>query len=167
VKLNELGTLALVSLILISGFIIGGETSINSSQTELATGITITIDYGNGTAVVHPNVEGTDVLNATQSIANLELEWFSELAYVTGIDGASNDRNLDLWWQCWVNGEYASIAVNLFSIEDGDRIVWRRTSALQSSTGLQSLDDSTVGATFLFGVLGVSLVVVLFYVKRR
>ena len=165
--MNELGTLTLIGLILISGFFLGVENPNHPLPTELATDISITIDYGNGTTVVYENVEGTDVLNATQSIADVELEWFSELAYVTGIDGVSDDRELNLWWQYWVNGEYASIAVNLLSINDDDRIVWRRTSSLQTSTGYHPLDESTVGGTFLFGALGVSLLVVLFYMKRR
>ena len=61
----------------------------------LASGIDLEVDFGNGTIVLFSNLEGTDVLAVTNGSLGIVVEWYGNLAYVTSIDGVSNNQ-LDL-----------------------------------------------------------------------
>ncbi len=128
-------------------------SSINTSSADtgnevitLAEGITLTIDFGNGTTLEFHNLDGSTVLDVTSSVLNVEVQWYGTLAYIRGIEGLAGSGVEG--WQYWVNGEFASIAVNLYSLEDGDSLLWRYTS---------HEPQSEYDPTFIPGVIFVSL----------
>ena len=100
-----------------------------STPSSLATGIELEIDFGNDTIILFSDVEGTDVLSITEGQLDLVVEWYGNLAYVTAIEGVSNDPQTGLFWQYWVNDELAPVAANLMTVNDTDHILWRRTSS--------------------------------------
>jgi hypothetical protein len=93
---------------------------------KAAEGITLTVDFGNGTILDFDNLNGTTVLNVTSSVLDVDIEWFGTLAYIRGIEGLVGEGAKG--WEYWVNGEFASIAVNLYTLDDGDSLSWRYTS---------------------------------------
>ena len=84
--------------------------------------ITLTIDFGNGTAREFNDLNGTTVLEVTSSVLEVEVQWFGPLAYIKSIEGLTGEG--EYGWEYWVNGEFASIAVNLYSLENGDIVSW-------------------------------------------
>ena len=67
----------------------------NQNIISAASGIDIQIDFQNGTVLNYSEVSGTTVLNATQSIAEMEIQWTGNLAYVVAIDGVSQDTEME------------------------------------------------------------------------
>ncbi|MHA1906227.1 MAG: DUF4430 domain-containing protein [Candidatus Thorarchaeota archaeon] len=104
-------------------------TDAQPAPTSLAIGIDLEIDFGNGTTVLIPNLEGTDVLSVTDEYLELVVEWFGNLAYVTSIDGVANDHQAGLFWQYWINDELAPVAANQMIVNDDDHILWKRTTS--------------------------------------
>lgn len=90
-----------------------------------ATGIDLIIDFGNGTVTSHSGLIATDVYNLTVSLFEVDTTWAGDRAYINAIDGVH--RNENHGWQYWVNGNYASIASNLYILHDGDSVLWNRT----------------------------------------
>ncbi len=91
-----------------------------------AEGITLTVDFGNGTIREFSGLNGSNVLEVTSSVLDVEVRWFGTLAYIKGIEGLIGEG--EYGWQYWVNDEFASIAVNLYSLENGDTILWAFSS---------------------------------------
>ena len=91
--------------------------------------ITLTIDFGNGTAREFNDLNGSTVLEVTSSVLEVEVQWFGPLAYIKSIEGLTGEG--EYGWEYWVNDEFASIAVNLYSLENiccpgGCSRYWRR-----------------------------------------
>lgn len=112
-----------------------------------ASGVTVRIDFGNGTSLTYPNVEGADVLAATESVAEVEATWYGDLVFVIAIAGVHQDPVGRVWWQYWVNGELGPIAANKFQLHDNDTVEWRRQSSQMTTEPSGSPDISTVAAT--------------------
>jgi hypothetical protein len=91
-----------------------------------AEGITLSLDFGNGTTREYDNLNGSTVLNVTSSVLDVEVQWYGSFAYIRGIEGLVGVG--DTGWEYWVNGEFASIAVNLYVLHDSDSILWKYTS---------------------------------------
>lgn len=117
-----------------------------------ATDITIIIDFGNGSIRQYTEVYGSDVLNVTESILEVEMYWIGDLAYMTAIDGVANNPNDGLFWQYWVNGELGPVAVNKYQLNDGDILEWKRQASAFGEPNPQYEDPSLV-----VGIIGVSL----------
>lgn len=119
--------------------------------------VNLKLDFGNGTSISYDNLEGSTVLNVTESVVAVEYEWYGDLVFVTSIANVSNDADQGLWWQYWVNGEVGSVAANQYTVEDGDLIEWRLgpTEAPPAETDWSLLIGlSIVGAAaFLFLIL--------------
>ncbi|MGY5880477.1 MAG: DUF4430 domain-containing protein [Candidatus Thorarchaeota archaeon] len=113
-------------------------SSIQSSQSDAqflpaATGIDLIVDFGNGTVASHTGLTATDVYNLTVSLFEVDTTWAGNRAYINAIDGVHRDENHG--WQYWVNGNYASIASNLYILNEGDSVLWNLTiSGFQEST---------------------------------
>lgn len=84
--------------------------------------ITLTVDFGNGTILEFYNLYGSNVLDVTSEVLNTQVQWYGPLAYIRGIEGVVGQG--EFGWQYWVNGEFASAAVNLYSLDDGDTVSW-------------------------------------------
>ena len=117
----------------------------SSDVVVAAEGITLTIDFGNGTTVDYYNLNGSTVLDVTSSVLDVEVQWYGPLAYIRGIEGLVGAGAEG--WEYWVNGEFASIAVNLYTLEDNDSLLWRYTSPES---------QSQYDPTFIPGVIFVS-----------
>ncbi len=124
------------------------------TPSSLATGIELEIDFGNDTIILFSDVEGTDVLSITEGQLDLVVEWFGNLAYVTAIEGVSNDPQAGLFWQYWVNDELAPVAANLMTVNDNDHILWRRTSSNFIEPPGTDPDSGVLVGIIVIGILG-------------
>jgi len=98
-----------------------------------AEGIVLIVDFGNGTIASHSELTATDVYNLTVSLFEIDAVWTGDRVFINAIDGIHQDENHG--WQYWVNGNYASIAANLYILQDGDSVLWNRTApAYQNPT---------------------------------
>ncbi len=138
-----------------------------SEMQTVATGISLTIDYGNGTVVSFNGLEGQTVLNITQSVADVQVDWFGDLAFVIAIDGVSNDADSNKWWQYWVNEEYASVACNKYQLSDNDSVIWRRQGSVITRTEPATDDPALVMAAIVVGLVGIISVTILYHRGAR
>lgn len=126
--------------------------------------LTLTIDYGNSTIQTFSNLSGNTVYEVTASAVEIDGEWQNNLIFVTSIAGVTNNEEEGLWWQFWVNGELAPVAANLFQVEDGDSIEWKRLPPETSETPL-ILD--LIGSFALVGSSSLAFLALLFTIRRR
>ncbi|MFX1604700.1 MAG: DUF4430 domain-containing protein [Promethearchaeota archaeon] len=136
-----------LALVLIVTMILSNPLHVQGSSDVIiaAEGITLTIDFGNGTTLDYYDLNGSTVLDVTSSVLDVEVQWFGPLAYIRGIEGLTGAGAEG--WEYWVNGDFASIAVNLFMLEDDDSVLWRYTSPEP---------ESQYDPTFIPGVIFVS-----------
>ncbi|MFW9974221.1 MAG: DUF4430 domain-containing protein, partial [Candidatus Thorarchaeota archaeon] len=133
----------------------------SSDAVVAAEGITLTIDFGNGTNREFNNLNGSTVLDVTASALEIDVQWFGPLAYIKGIEGLVGEG--EYGWQYWVNGDFASIAVNLYSLEDGDIVAW-----VFSSPTPRTLNDPTFipGLTIVL-ISGLGFIAVIYVQTQR
>jgi len=95
--------------------------------------IDLTIDFGNGTVANYTGLSATNVYNLTTKIFDVDAIWAGDRVFINAIDGVSQDETHG--WQYWVNGNYATVAANLYTLNDGDFVLWNRTiSGFQNQT---------------------------------
>jgi hypothetical protein len=87
-----------------------------------AEGISVSVDFGNGTRFDFDGLNGSTVLDVTSVVFDVQVQWYGPLAYIRGIEGIIGEGQNG--WQYWVNGDFASIAVNLYFLEDNDSVEW-------------------------------------------
>lgn len=133
----------------------------DSSNITAAEGITLTVDFGNGTIFDYSNLNGSSVLNVTSSVLDVEVEWFGAFAYIRGIEGLSGEGAEG--WEYWVNGEFASIAVNLYTLEDGDSILWKYTTPDQQS----QYDPTFIPGVIIVSLSGVGFIAIVYVQTSR
>jgi len=133
----------------------------NSGAITSAKGITLTIDFGNGTIRNYQNLNGSTVLDVTSSVLNVEVNWYGPLAYIRGIEGLVGEGAEG--WEYWVNGEFASIAVNLYTLQDNDVLLWKYTRP-----ELKSEYDPTFipGVVFVL-ISGIGFIVIVYIQTSR
>lgn len=131
-----------------------------------AIGIELSIDFGNDTESVYPEIHGDTVLEATQNATSVELNWYGDRAFVIAISGVANDAEAGLWWQYWVNGELGSVAANQYMLSNNDTIAWRRIPPAYTTPTESSINPSTLIALMVLPIIGV-LTVSMFYFRRR
>ena len=96
------------------------------------------MDFGNGTRLTFSDLSGSTVLEVTSEVLDVQVDWYiGPLAYVRGIEGVIGEGQYG--WEYWVNGEFASVAVNLFKLEDNDLVEW-----VYSTPDSQPLQDPTL-----------------------
>jgi hypothetical protein len=130
----------------------------NSPWQFAATGISLTIDFGNESSVSFNDLNATDALDLIQSVAVVNVVWYGDLAYVFGIAGVSSSSTEGLWWQYWVNDELAPVAANRFQLSDGDFVLWKRQGSavggnVAPDVALQT-DTSIVIGSVILTVIG-------------
>lgn len=162
--------LALVSVILL-GLAVAPVTGVVARQfSPAATGIALTIDFGNGTLQEFQDLEGANVYEVTDSATQVEVEWYGDLVYVISISGVHEDDSADLYWQYWVNGELGGSAANKHMLQDGDLIEWKLPS--QTSDASTTPTDLRVDVTLiigggLLGVVAISVLILLWIKQQR
>lgn len=113
-----------------------------------ATGIDLTIDFGNGTVANYTGLSATNVYNLTTAIFNVDARWAGDRVYIDAIGGVHRDETQG--WQYWVNGNYATVAANLYTLNDGDFVLWNRTiSGFQNQTEPDS--SALIGGLLIAG----------------
>jgi hypothetical protein len=137
-----------------------------------ASGISLQIDYGNGTTSIYDEVAGSNVLEVTESVALVQADWTGDLAFVYSINGVSSKEETGLWWQYWVNSEFASVAANLHVVQDNDTVVWRLTdSQVEQPTTTQPDGPGQFGSLAFvsagLGSLGIGFLVALYLMRKR
>jgi hypothetical protein len=128
-----------------------------------ATGISLTIDFGNGTITSHSALEATDVYNLTIGLFEVDAIWAGNRVYINAIEGVYRDETRG--WQYWINGNYATAAANLYNLQDGDSVLWNLTvSNYQTTT---EPDYSLVIGGVLLAVGGLVFLVILYRRSAR
>jgi len=128
-----------------------------------ATGLSLHLDFGNGTLLEFHDIEGTNVLNMTKSVTEVEGVWYGDLVFVTSIAGVTNNESAGLWWQYWVNDELGSVAANKYQVQDGDAVSWRRIPPEMEPTD-QPTDYTIIGGAIILAVIGFGF---LFFLSTR
>ncbi len=143
---------------------VAGAVTDAHKHAQASSGIVVNIDFGNGTNVTYAGLQASNVLNATQAIARIELNWYGDLAFVVSIDGVSNDAAQGLWWQYWVDGQLGPVAANKYQLQSNDSIQWRREPSEYSTN-----PGGQFNYTALFGAaaLGVFALAFLGILQRR
>ena len=123
--------------------------------------ITLTVDFGNGTTLEFSNLNGSNVLDVTSEVLNVQVQWYGPLAYIRGIEGVVGQG--EYGWQYWVNGEFASAAVNLYSLDNGDAVSW-----VYSSPAPATQEDPTfIPGMILITASGFGFIVIVFIQTTR
>jgi hypothetical protein len=132
-----------------------------TSSVIAAEGISLSVDFGNGTLLEIDDLNGSTVLDVTSEVLTVELQWYGPLAYIRAIEGiASEGQN---GWQYWVNGEFASIAVNLFSLENGDTVEWVYSGPVSQSQN----DPSLLPGALIVSISGLGFIAVVYIQTSR
>jgi len=126
-----------------------------------ADGITLTVDFGNGTIREYNNLNGTTVLEITSSVLDVEVEWFGLFAYIRGIEGLAGEGQYG--WQYWINGEFASIAVNQYMLDDNDVVSWVYSTPTQQ----QQEDPSLIPGILLVSAAGFGFIAIVYAQTSR
>ena len=124
-------------------------SQLDTQNTLAATGINLVIDFGNGTVASFSGLTGTTVYNLTIMLFEVDAQWAGDRVFINAIDGVSQDESHG--WQYWVNGNYASVASNLYNLHDGDSVLWNRTISGFQSTTEQDLTLITGGILLATG----------------
>ena len=135
-----------------------------SSTSSETTSISLQIDFGNETMLDFEELSGDNVYEVTDSVVEIEVDWYGNLVYVHTIEGVSNSQ--EEYWQYWVDGEYATEAANTYSLRGNETIVWRLTSALMTSES-SDFDESLLIGIPVVSLLGIVILVVLYWIGLR
>lgn len=152
--------LPLIALILVIQPIgVTGES--DTGSVIAAEGISVSVDFGNGTTLVFNQLNGSSVLDVTTELLEVHIQWYGPLAYVRGIEGVIGAG--ENGWQYWVNGEFASIAVNLYLLSDGDTVEW-----VYSGPVSQTQEDPTlIPGALTVSISGIGFLAIVFIQTSR
>ena len=138
-------------------------TQFDTQSIPSAVGISLTIDFGNGTVADYTGLSAANVYNLTTAIFDVDARWAGNRVYIDAIDGVSQDEIHG--WQYWVNGDYATVAANLYTLDDGDFVLWNRTIS-----GFQNQTEPDLTALFgglLIAAGGLVFLALLYWRTRR
>ena len=123
-----------------------------------ATGVALTVDFGNGTIVNFTGLSASNVYNLTIMVFNVDARWAGNLVYINAIDGVYRDQVHG--WQYWVNGNYATVAANLYTLHDGDFVLWNLTTSQYQ--GATEPDYTSLVGGALLGITGIIFLALLY-----
>jgi len=126
-----------------------------------AEGLSLSVDFGNGTIITFSNLNGSTVLDVTSEVLSIQIQWYGPLAYVRGIEGVIAEGQYG--WQYWVNDKFASMAASLYSLEDGDTVLWVFSSP---NPGIQQ-DPTLIPGASIVSILGLGFITVLYIQTSR
>jgi hypothetical protein len=148
-------------LILVTGLSNASPARGSSDVILAAEGIRLTIDFGNGTIREYDSLNGSTVLEVTKSVLDVEVQWFGSLAYIRAIEGLVGQG--EYGWQFWVNGEFASIAVNQYSLHNDDNISWVYSTPVQQ----HQEDPSLVPGIIIVSASGLGFIAIVYVSTSR
>ena len=153
--------LAIIPLILLS---LPVDSRGESSDAIIAAeGVSVSVDFGNGTMIQFDDLNGTTVLEVTSAILEVQVQWYGPLAYVRAIEGVVGEGQYG--WQYWVNGEFASVAVNLYTLEDSDTIEWVYSGS--DSQPQPQQDPTLLTGAALVSVAAIGFIVIVYIQTSR
>ena len=82
-------------------------------------------------------------------------------AYIRGIEGLVGEGAEG--WEYWVNGEFASIAVNLYTLDDDDSLLWRYTNPEPQ----QEYDPTFIPGVILVSLTGMGFIAIVYLQTSR
>ena len=126
-----------------------------------ATGITLTVDFGNGTISEYNDLVGNTVLEVTSSVLDVEVQWFGPFAYIRSIEGFVGQG--EHGWQYWVNGEFASVAVSHYLLGDDYEIEWVYSTPDQQ----QQYDPSFIPGVVIVSTSGFGFIAIVYVGTSR
>jgi hypothetical protein len=132
----------------------------NSEIVVAAEGITLTVDFGNGTIREYNGLNGSTVLEVTSSVLEVDVQWFGPLAYIRGIEGLVGQG--EYGWQFWVNGQFASVAVNQYLLHDNDSVSW-----VYSAPMPQQEDPSLIPGILIVSAAGFGFIAIVYINTSR
>ncbi len=156
--------MSLVLVFLVAGLIPVVTYASAASFTPAATGISLTIDFGNGTTHEFLSLEGSNVYEVTNSTTSVEGVWYGNLIFVTSISGVSESDENQQYWHYKVNGELGGSAANVYLLEDNDSIEWILSAPNTNipTTPIQSVVDySLILGAAILGSVSILVLIVL------
>lgn len=159
--LRKYGISLTLALIVIMSLAYSSHAQSNSKSIIAAEGIELTVDFGNGTIREYLSLNGSTVLEVTSSVLEVEVQWFASLAYIRSIEGKVGEG--EYGWQYWVNDEFASAAVNLYTLEDGDTVSWVFSSPVP---GTQQ-DPTFIPGAVITAASGFGFIAIVYIQTRR
>ena len=129
-----------------------------------ATGISLIIDFGNGTTQEYSNLEGSNVYEVTNSTTRVEGDWYGSLIFVTSIAGVSESDETQQYWHYKVNGELGGSAANVYLLQDNDSVEWVLSSPNTNipTTPVQPTTDySLILGAGILGAVSILVLIVL------
>ncbi|MHA1772160.1 MAG: DUF4430 domain-containing protein [Candidatus Thorarchaeota archaeon] len=155
-----------IIILIISVILLATPPTVSGTQNvQTATGVSVILDFGNGTILTFREVTADTVYNATRAVASVEADWYGDLVFVTSIAGVSNDPSRGLWWQYWVDGILGPVAANKYQLQNGNTVEWRFspqniTSKTTSMTEPKT-DSSLVIGVAMTAALGIGFLMIL------
>ena len=123
-----------------------------------ATAVTLTVDFDNGTIVNFTGLSAPNVFNLTTMVFDVDARWAGNLVYIDAINGVYRDQTHG--WQYWVNGNYATVAANLYTLHDGDFVLWNLTTSQYQ--GATEPDYTSLVGGALLGIAGIIFLALLY-----
>lgn len=127
-----------------------------SQLVTAAEGVSLSIDFGNGTIREFYDLNGSTVLEVTSSVLEVDVQWFGSLAYIRGIEGVVGGG--ELGWQYWVNGQFATVAVNQYVLHDNDTISWVYSMASHQ----EQQDPSLIPGALVVLIAGLGFIAIVY-----
>ncbi|MCF2136061.1 MAG: DUF4430 domain-containing protein [Candidatus Thorarchaeota archaeon] len=157
--------------LIISTFLLATPPVTSGTETvQIATGVSVILDFGNGTVLTFEEITADTVYNATREVTSVEADWYGDLVFVTSIAGVANDPSRGLWWQYWVDGILGPVAANKYNLENGNVVEWRlspqNTTTKTTPMTESETDSSLVIGTTMTAALGIGFLIVL-SIRRR
>ena len=140
-------------LIVMMSLVNSSHAQSNSGAIIAAEGITLTVDFGNGTIREYSDLNGSSVLEVTSSVLEVEIRWFGPFAYIKGIEGFLGEG--EYGWQYWVNGEFASVAVSHYLLSDNDDVAWVYSTPTQRQQDPSLVPGIIIVSTAGFGFIAI------------
>lgn len=135
-----------------------------------AIGVELTIDYGNSTQEVFPNLSGTtayDILNQSATVTFIQYAYGKFVLSINSIE--NNANNNGYYWQYWVNDELGPIASDNYVLSDDDEVLWKYCSPAHTTTPTPSPNLDIIFGLGIIGLVGIiiAITVLMMYLKMR
>ncbi|TXT57631.1 MAG: conserved exported protein of unknown function [Candidatus Thorarchaeota archaeon] len=127
-----------------------------------AEGVSLRIDFDNGTVRTFNDLSADTVLNLTESVISVEYEWQGDLVFVTAIGGVEESPQEGLWWQYWVNEELGPVAANKYILDNQDVVEWKLSPYNAPTTTTE--DPSLYLSLLLLGTIGIGFLI---FISKR
>ncbi|MFX1577615.1 MAG: DUF4430 domain-containing protein [Promethearchaeota archaeon] len=129
-------------------------------QERLAMNIELTIDYGNSTQQVFPNLSGPTVFDVLNQTATVTFTQFPYGKFIDSINTVENNANNNrYYWQYWVNDELGPVSADNYELSDNDHVLWKYCAPETTSPITTTPDPELLLGIGIIGVL-VAIVVV-------